>query len=187
MTELLLKEVSLFWTILTGVIGGIFGLIFGFLPYCFMNKKDRKELSIKLQNEADEIVEKIDVKSQEFKDELCNFSKLNNVSIDDFNKITKFANAYFSQLKICCDNILSNTISLISMENTLLPHIKETVEKDIIKKYYQILRKSARKSNIPYKGQYKKEYYKSIFIVYGKFIKNNIKNKIIVFLLEHIK
>ena len=38
MTELLLKEVSLFWTILTGVIGGIFGLIFGFLPYCFMNK-----------------------------------------------------------------------------------------------------------------------------------------------------
>lgn len=187
MTEILLKEVSLYWTILTGIVGGIFGLIFGLLPYFFMNKKDRKELSIKLQKEADEIVEKIDAKSQEFKEELCKFSKLNKISIDDFNRITKFANTYFSQLKICCDNILSDTISPTSIENTLLTHIQETVEKDIIKKYYQILRKIAKKSSIPYKGQYKKEHYQSIFVVYGKFINKNIKNKIIVFLLEHIK
>lgn len=187
MTELLLKEISLFWSILTGIAGGIVGFIFGLLPYFFMNKKDRKELNIKLQNEADDIVEKIDIKSQEFKDELCNFSKISEISVDDFNKVTKFANAYFSQLKICCDNILSDTISISSIENTLLPHIQETVEKDIIKKYYQTLRKRAKISNIPYKGQYKKVNYKSIFIVYGKFIKKDIKNKIIAFLLKHIK
>jgi len=62
MTELLLKEISLFWSILTGIAGGIVGFIFGLLPYFFMNKKDKVATK---NNEINKKIEESNAKAEQ--------------------------------------------------------------------------------------------------------------------------
>ena len=184
--DLFLKEVSLFWTIISAFVGGVIGYMIKLMPYFVMPKKDRLDFNLTLQKEANEIIEKIDESAQEFKNSLCSFAQKNSIELEDFNIITNNANKYFSKLKICCDSILSKTISINSVENTLLPQIKETVEKKLIEEYYKTLKKCSKKYNLPYKGKFDKTNYKSIYIVYSKFIKKGIKNNIIAWLLKNL-
>lgn len=89
------------------------------------------------------------------------------IGLDDFQSISKAGDLYFSELKMCADAILGNSIDKHSRE-TLVTAIAEALEKNI-PLYYKTLRRIADQIGVTYSGEFLRHNYDGLFRVVEKY------------------
>ena len=167
-------EESKIFGISINIILPIITFLLGFFASRFtMTKKERTDYKAKLQENSNRLYEEHNQKYKDFARALYNYvNKKENPDMNNFFDIATKGDLYFNHVKTICDSIISNNIDKSSVENTHLPLVKKVVE-ELLPEYYSALQTIARKKNFKYDGKLKEENYKSIFIVYNKFIKKN--------------
>ncbi len=76
--------------------------------------------------------------------------------------------AYFTQLKILANVIISKSAEKNSINNSLLSYIKDAIDEDIIKIYYKTINLYVRRFGLE-KVVYKKSNYRGIHKVFSEF------------------
>ena len=141
--------------------------ILGFFVSRFsMSKKERKDYETKLLETSRELVEKQSEAFQEFTEALYQYAnKDEDPDLDDFFKISTKGELYFNRIRIACDAIIAKKVDEDSIRNSILPKVKEAVERSL-PDYYSTLAEIANKENIKYSGELRRENYESIYTVY---------------------
>jgi hypothetical protein len=89
-------------------------------------------------------------------------------SLTDFFEVSTAGETYFYQQKITSDAILAGKVDEISRDNTLVPKIRDAVQRTL-PLFYETLQSIAAKREIEYEGSLKRENYESMFVVVEKF------------------
>lgn len=136
-----------------------------------MTKKERKDLEqTEFENGKELMTARFD-RFQEFATALAKYSgKASPVTFDDFMEISVVGEKYFYQQKIVSDAILSGKVDGRSRDDTLVPSIKESIEKSL-PTFYQVLQAIAAKKGFEYHGKLERKNYESLYRVvevYGK-------------------
>jgi hypothetical protein len=139
--------------------GGGFGLFIGILPYLFMNKKDRIDLSLKQMEYFRKYDDDIDNQFKNFKDILQkyinNIDKTKNKDINYFIDITNSFEKLMSSIENICIDKIENRITNNAFAKYFTT-IKDIGDMRFIQFYYKIVNLN-----------YKEEYYRNFYIVYG--------------------
>jgi hypothetical protein len=148
----------------------IITFILGFLvSRLTMSKKEKRDYEQKLFDNSKDLMIAQHDRFLEFSSTLRKYvSNQDNPTLEDFYEIAVNGEKYFYQLKIISDAILSNKVDMNSRDNTLVPKVKEAVEK-VLPKFYDILTKIAQKNDFDYNGVLKRENYESLYKVSEKF------------------
>ncbi|PBC00711.1 hypothetical protein [Mesorhizobium sp. WSM3860] len=94
------------------------------------------------------------------------------LTLDDFQSISKAGDLYFSELKMAADAILGNSVDKLSRE-TIVTAIAEALEKNI-PLYYQTLHRIAEKIGVAYSGEFKRHNYENLYIVVEKYASSSV-------------
>lgn len=137
-----------------------------------MTKKERADHQIKLAENAKNLSKELEQAYERYSKAIVLLSEKSVPDINDFHEITISGEAYFSQLKTICDSVLSKSIELKAVENSLLTHIKDAAKTDIIE-HYETLQSISEKLEFEFKGVAKLENYKSIHLVLEKYLDKN--------------
>ena len=105
---------------------------------------------------------------EKFTQAMQGFAEKENPGLDDFTTIAITGVKYFNSIQIICDSILSGTIDESAVTNSHVPGIKKTVEVSL-PKFYEVLHTVSKKLGFPYKGELKREDYKSVYFIYEKY------------------
>lgn len=145
----------------------------GFIVSRFtMSKKESKDVEQKIFENMKSLMESQNDRFQEFSKALGVYrGKTEAPTIDDFLTIATIGEKYFYQQKITADAILSGKVDRNSRDNTFVPKIKETIER-ILPLYYEVLQNIAKKHNLQFHGELRREDYESLYLVvekYGRF------------------
>jgi len=148
----------------------IMTFILGFLSSRFtMTKKESKDLEQKLFDTAKNLMLSQNDRFQDFSSVLHKYaSKQGDSTLDDFYEIATNGEKYFYQLKIISDAILANQVDRLSRDNTLIPKIREAVEKSL-PIFYETLQKIAEKNGFNYTGCLKRDNYESLYKVLERY------------------
>lgn len=136
-----------------------------------MTKKERKDVASKLLENSNNLQKEKNQAFSDFTKAILKYAnKTDGKSLDDFQEIATSGAIYFSSLKRICDSILANQVDESALHNTLIPDIREAVERSL-PDYYQTLSELAVTLNIEYKGELRRENYESVYSVYEKYPK----------------
>lgn len=151
------------------VLFPIITFVLGFLVSRFtMTLKERKDYEQKLFENGRGLMEAQNSRFQEFAAALQKYlNKMGEPTLDDFFEISTVGEKYFYQLKISSDAVLSDNVPADVRNNTLVPGIKEAVTKSL-PTFYSTLQAIAKKKNIAYTGELKRENYESMYAVVEK-------------------
>ena len=137
--------------------------VLGFFTSRFtMTKKERKDHQQTLYENASDLAEKQKVAYTEFTDALATYISADEPRVEDFLAIATSGDRYFSQLKMTAEAILSDNVDPIIRDETLIPALKEAIEKSL-PAYYEALIEISRKRNIDYSGDLSRSNYESIY------------------------
>ena len=152
------------------VIIPIVSFVLGFLVCRFtMSKKERKDYEQKLFENGRELMEAQSSRFQEFSSRLQRYiNSSGDPTLDDFFDIAATGEKYFYQLKISSDAILSGKVDAGTRDNTLVPHIREAVQKSL-PTFYSVLQAIAKKKGIEYRGKLERANYESVYAVVEKY------------------
>lgn len=141
--------------------------ILGFFVSRFsMTKKERKDYEIQLLAESKELLEEQAEAFQEFATALHKYAnKKEGPDLDDFFSISTKGEIYFNRVRISCDAIIAKKVDKDSVRNTILPKVKEAIERSL-PDFYSTLQEIAKKEEIKYSGELRRENYESIYTVY---------------------
>jgi len=157
------------------IVTAFISFVLGFFASRFtMSKKERKDYSLKLQENSNKLSVDLDEKFQIFTAAIGVYNqKKFSPDPNDFFEIATKGESYFAQCRAICDSILSGIVDKKSIENTHLPIVKDVIEKSL-PVFYDTLQDISKKNSIQYDGILKKENYKSIYEVYDKY---NLKDE----------
>jgi hypothetical protein len=134
-----------------------------------MTKKERADVSQKQFENAKSLMEAQNATFQEFTAALHKYAnKKGKPSLTDFFDISTAGERYFYQQKITCDAILSDKVDASTRDNTLVPKIKESVERTL-PDFYKTLQSIAGRREIEYEGTLKRSNYESMYAVVEKY------------------
>lgn len=150
----------------------ILTFILGFIVSRFtMSMKERKDYEQQLFENGRQLMEAQNSRFQEFSAALHKYvNKAVDPTLDDFFEIATVGEKYFYQLKISSDAILSNKVDPATRDNTLVPAIRDAVQKSL-PTFYGTLQSIAKKKAIDYRGELKRENYESMYSVVEKYSK----------------
>lgn len=145
----------------------IITFIAGFLVSRFtMSKKERKDYEIQLLETSRELIEEQGSAFEEFALSIYQYAnKEEQPNLDDFFAISSKGALYFNRIKITCDAIIANKVDDDSIRNTIVPKVKEAIERSL-PDFHKTLRDIADKDGIKYTGELKRENYESMYTVY---------------------
>jgi hypothetical protein len=134
-----------------------------------MTKKERKDFQQKQFENSKSLMESQLARFQEFSATLKKYiEKEGEPTLDDFYEVSTVGERYFYQQQVTSDAILAGNVDPNSRDNTLVPRIRETVQKSL-PAFYEILKKIAKKKGFEYNGSLKRENYASIYAVVEKY------------------
>jgi hypothetical protein len=143
--------------------------ILGFLTSRFtMSKKERADVAqLRFQNSR-ELMERQNETFQDYVSALDGYINALEGDADHFVKVATVGERYFYQLKIASDAILSDAVDANARDNTLVPKIREAVERSL-PEHYDALREIAAKKGFRYDGELRRENYSSLYAVVEKY------------------
>jgi hypothetical protein len=152
------------------VLFPIITFILGFLSSRFtMTKKETKDLEQKLFENSKNLMLAQNDRFQDFSSVMHKYaSKQGEPTLDDFYEVSTTGEKYFYQLKIISDAILANQVDKRSRDNTLIPKVREAVEKTL-PSFYDTLTKISQKRGLNYTGCLKRENYESLYKVLERY------------------
>ena len=168
MTPTTQNEITLkLWTVILGGTIPLVTFLLGFLVSRFtMSKKESKDIKLKLQENANAMNNSLTECFTNYTLAISSYIKDSNTdAFPTFFNISTSGEAYFSQLRMICDSILSGSISKVSAEMTFSKIISDAVT-ITLPAHYDTLKEIADKHNFPYTGKLDWGNYKSIIKVY---------------------
>jgi len=168
MTPSTQNEITLkLWTVIIGGTLPLITFLLGFLVSRFtMSKKESKDIELKLQENANAMNNSLTECFNNYTVAINNYIKDGDIdAFPTFFNISTTGEAYFSQLRMICDSILSGSISKVSDEMTFSKIISDAVT-ITIPAHYDTLKEIAGKHDFPYRGKLDWDNYKSIMKVY---------------------
>ncbi len=144
--------------------------VLGFLTSRFtMTKKERKDIEQKNFENAKDLAEKQNERFQDFATTLKKYiSNKPNTTFDDFYSIATSGERYFYQQAITCEAIISGKVDPGFRDQTLVPKVRETVEKSL-PTFYDILNEIAKEKGFAYDGKLVRKNYESLYQVAEKY------------------
>jgi hypothetical protein len=134
-----------------------------------MTKKESKDYKQTLFENGQDLMQKQNDRFQEFTAALQKYIlNCESPTLDDFIKLSTVGEKYFYQQQITSDAILSGKVDRRTRDDTLVPRIKETVEKSL-PAFYEELQKISEKNGFGYKGTLQRKNYESIYSVVEKY------------------
>lgn len=157
-------------TVLMTVPVPIITFVLGFFASRWtMTKKERADVRQKQFENAKALMEAQNKTFQEFSAALMKYAnKKGQPSLTDFFEIATSGENYFYQQKITCDAILAGNVDSATRDNTLVPKIRESVERNL-PDFYRTLQSIAAKRGIEYDGTLKRSNYESMYAVVERF------------------
>lgn len=139
-----------------------------FISRYTLSKKERKDLELEQQKNADTYHTSISDAFNSFTTSMAQYLKNEGPSsFQDFYSIATAGEAYFTRLKMVCDASFCGTLSPHSIQTTFKPMIKEAWERSI-PQFYDVLGKIAEERNLHWNGEFRRENYESIVSFYEK-------------------
>lgn len=158
------------WELLKNIPIPIATFLLGFFTSRFtMSKKERADIGQTNFENAKALMEAQNTTFQEFSASLHKYAnKKGKPSLTDFFDISTAGEKYFYQQKITCDAILAGKVDNNSRDNTLVPKIRESVERTL-PDFYRTLQSIAEKREIEYEGRLVRSNYESLYLVVEKY------------------
>lgn len=143
-----------------------------FVSRLTMTKKEKKDFEQTLFENGKDLMDKQNERFVEFTAVIKKYiGKDADPSIDDFYEIATSGEKYFYQQKIISDAILTGKVDGFCRDNTLVPSIRETINKSL-PCFYNTLRQIAEKKGFLYHGKLERRNYESLYLVLEKFGKS---------------
>jgi hypothetical protein len=144
--------------------------LLGFFTSRFtLSKKERVDVGQKKFENSKALMEAQNTTFQELSASLHKYAnKRGKPSLTDFFDISTAGEKYFYQQKITCDAILSGKVDDSTRDNTLVPKIRESVERTL-PDFYKTLKSIADKKEIEYEGKLVRSNYESLYLVVEKY------------------
>ena len=141
--------------------------ILGFFISRFsMSKKERKDYELELLKTTRDLLNGQSKSFQEFAEVLYLYAnKDEEPDLNDFFLISTKGELYFNQIRIACDAIIAKKVDVDSLRNSILPKVKEAVERTL-PDFYSTLTEISVKKGIEYSGELRRENYESIYTVH---------------------
>lgn len=144
--------------------------VLGFFVSRFtLSKRDQKDIQQRLFENSKALVAENEARYQEFCGAIKRYAEGSGPpTLDDFHQITAAGERYFTQQKITADAIFAGNVDDKTRDHTLVPGIKETIERSL-PRYYESLKNIAQKHDLPYSGELRRENYESLYSVVEKY------------------
>lgn len=146
-----LKIIIPFFTFIMGI----------FFNAVFMTKKDREDLKLKKQELSNALESDVTEASNEYVSALA---AMNPRDFDSFMKVNDTGEKYFNALNKLACSIVSRTTDKDSTINSHVIKIRDAYTKTI-PDHYKTLSYIAENCDIPYKGKFRAENYRSLRVV----------------------
>ncbi|MGU5765648.1 MULTISPECIES: hypothetical protein [Aeromonas] len=145
-----------------GIIVPLVSFLAGFLLNAvFMTKKDREELKLKKQELSNILESDVTEAGSEYTTALA---AMNPRDFDSFMKVNDSGEKYFNALNKLACSIVSRTTDKDSTINSHVIKIRDAYTRTI-PDHYKTLSYIAENCDIPYKGKFRAENYKSLRVV----------------------
>ncbi|MFZ5755453.1 MAG: hypothetical protein ACOY3X_00955 [Pseudomonadota bacterium] len=143
--------------------------IAGFLASRFtLSKSDKLAHKQRLYENAMNHVERQRSAYQAFASSLRAYVSSEDPGLDLFTEVATSGDHYFRELKMIGEAILSGNVDEYVRDETLVPALKEAIEKSL-PAYYEALNEIAKKKGFKYSGFPKRSNYESIYSAVEKF------------------
>jgi len=143
--------------------------VLGFFTSRFtMSKAERKNYEQTLYQNANELIEKQRTAYDDFTQALARYVQENDPNMDNFVDIATTGDRYFLHLKMIAEATLANRVDSIVRDQTIIPTLKDAIEKSL-PKYYETLQEISRKKGFKYDGVLERNNYESIYSAVEKY------------------
>ena len=133
-----------------------------------MSKAERREDQNRKFELSQSLMNAMEKTFQDLTKTLQIYIKAPEPTIDHFVDIATTGERYLYQVKITCDAILTNNISDVIRDETLVPKIKDCANRTL-PQIYDTLREIANKKGYEYNGELDRSKYLSIYTVSDKY------------------
>ena len=134
-----------------------------------MTKKEKKDLEQKRFENAKDLAESQNERFQDFTATLKKYiENASEPTFNDFYDIATSGEKYFYQQAITCEAILSGNVDGTFRDQTLVPKIRETIQKSL-PRFYDVLNDIAKKKGFSYEGKLERKQYESLYQVAEKY------------------
>lgn len=153
------------WLAVVGMLGT---LLLGFLARFSMTPKERKDVEQKNYENAVKVVDTHKDAYRDYAAAMTAYCSADPPTVEAFDWLSAAGDAYFHQIGLMCDAILSGKVDPQIRDNTWLPKIKVAFEKTL-PNHYATLEAQAAKHAWPWKGELRRSDHESIHAVVERY------------------
>jgi hypothetical protein len=134
-----------------------------------MTKEKRENHLAQLSAKGNKLLDNQRAAFQKFVSALHHYSIKDGLpNLDDFYQISTKGILYFNALNNMCNAIIANQVDAFTVPKSLMPKIKEDVERTL-PVFYKTLQGIAQRCGTSYHGELKREDYEGLYSVYEKY------------------